>query len=195
MNIKVKICGIRTLAAAVRAIDAGADFLGFNFVPTSKRYIDPQKAYEIIQEIKAGVDIVGVFQNEMAGKVNEIAATLGLDYVQLHGSEDNEYIARIDFPVIKSITQSDDPKLIKAQYFLLDRVNREGDIVDLEKASELARKFPVFFAGGLTPENVSEIIQKVKPYAVDVAGGIETDGVQDLEKIRLFIKNARGVNL
>lgn len=192
MNTKVKICGIRTIEAAEVAIEAGADFLGFNFVPTSKRYIDPKDAEKIIAEIEiSGVELVGVFQNEESGKVNKIATSLGLDYVQLHGDESNEYISKIDFPVIKSITLSDNPSLIKAEYFLLDREARVGDMVDLEKAAEMAKKIQIFFAGGLTPENVAEIIQTVQPYAVDVAGGIETDGVQDLEKIKSFIKNVR----
>lgn len=192
----VKICGIRTIEAAVAALDAGADFLGFNFVPTSKRYIDPKDAEKIIEEIEiSGVELVGVFQNEEFGKVNKIAASLGLDYVQLHGEEDNEYISKIDFPVIKSITLNDNPRLINAEYFLLDRKGRTGEVVDLEKAAILAKEVTLFLAGGLTPENVSEIVVKVQPFAVDVAGGIETDGVQDLDKIKLFIENAKEVNI
>lgn len=196
MNTKVKICGIRTIQAALAAFDAGADFLGFNFVPASKRYINPEDAEKIIDEIEiSGVELVGVFQNEDPGIVNEIALKLGLDFVQLHGEEDNEYISGIDFPVIKSVTLNDDPSLIKAEYFLLDRERREGDMVDLEKAAVLASKFGIFLAGGLTPDNVAEVAQKVKPFAVDVAGGVETDYVQDLEKIRLFIENTKGVNI
>lgn len=196
MNTKVKICGIRTIEAAKTAIEAGADFLGFNFVPTSKRYIDIKDAERIIEEIEiSGVELVGVFQNQEPEKVNKIATSLGLDYVQLHGEEDNEYISKIDFPVIKSITLSDEPSLIKAEYFLLDREGRTGEVVDLEKAAEISKKFQIFFAGGLTPENVSEIVQKVQPFAVDVASGVETNGVQDLEKIKLFIENAKGENI
>lgn len=196
MSVKVKICGIRTIRVAEVAIESGTDFLGFNFVSTSKRYIVPEKAGKIIDEIEgAMVDLVGVFQDEMAEKVNKIAANLGLDFVQLHGSEDNDYITTIDFPVIKSITLNDDPSLVKAEYFLLDRVNREGEMIDLEKAAQVARKFQTFFAGGLNPENVAEAVTKVKPFAVDVAGGIETDGEQDLEKIKLFIKNAKGADV
>lgn len=189
----VKICGIRTIRAAEVAIELGADFLGFNFVPSSKRYIDPKEAEKIIEKIEiSGVELVGVFQNETEEKVNDIGMKLGLDYAQLHGTEDNEYISKINLPVIKSITLNDNPDLIKAEYFLLDREGRAGEIVDLEKAAEMAKKFQIFFAGGLTPENVSEIVAKVQPFAVDVAGGIETDGVQDLEKIKLFIENAKG---
>lgn len=192
----VKICGIRTIRAAEVAIESGADFLGFNFVSVSKRYIDPKDAEKIIEKIEmTGVNLVGVFQDENPEKVNEIAMNLGLDFVQLHGNEDNEYIAKIDFPVIKSVTLNDDPNQVKAEYFLLDRVGREGKMVDLQKAAELAKKFQIFFAGGLTPDNVSEVVEQVQPFAVDVAGGVETDGVQDLEKIRLFIKNAKGVSL
>jgi len=196
MRIKVKICGIRTIEAAKAAIDAGADFLGFNFVPTSKRFIDPQKALEIINSIGGQVKIVGVFQNALVGNVIQIASNLGLDFVQLHGYENNNYIKALKTPVIKSITTYDQPQSIKADYFILDRVRRgEGEMVDLEKGAQLAFKLPLFFAGGLNSENVLEVVTKVRPFAVDVAGGVETDGVQDLEKIRLFVRNAKGVTL
>jgi len=182
MRIKVKICGIRTIEAAKAAIDAGADFLGFNFVPTSKRFIDPQKALEIINSIGGQVKIVGVFQNALVGNVIQIASNLGLDFVQLHGYENNNYIKALKTPVIKSITTYDQPQSIKADYFILDRVRRgEGEMVDLEKGAQLAFKLPLFFAGGLNSENVLEVVTKVRPFAVDVAGGVETDGVQDLE--------------
>ncbi len=110
MKTKVKICGIRTLEAAQTAVDAGADFLGFNFVKTSKRYIEPEKALEIIKLIKSKVKTVGVFQDEKAETANEIALLLNLDFVQLHGVENSEYIKSIKVPVIKSIILDDNPK-------------------------------------------------------------------------------------
>lgn len=196
MRTKVKICGVRTIEAAKAAIEAGADFLGFNFVPTSERFIDPQKAVEIINLVKGQVKIVGVFQNVPVEDVIQIVSDLKLDLVQLHGYENNNYIRALKIPVIKSITAHDQPQSIKADYFILDRAQRgEGEMVDLETGSQLAFKFPLFFAGGLTSDNVSEVVTKVRPFAVDVAAGVETDGVQDLEKIRVFVKNAKGVTL
>lgn len=192
MPVKVKICGIRTFAAAKIAIDAGADFLGFNFVPISRRYIDPIFALEIINSIKGQIKTVGIFQDAKIAHVNRVASDLKLDFVQLHGSEDNKYIREVKVPVIKSITLDDHPAKIKADYFILDRVKRgKGEMVNLKKAAIVANKFPLFLAGGLNPGNISDAIIKVQPFAVDVAGGIETENIQDFKKIELFIKNAK----
>src|SRR5260221_13303934 len=99
-TIKVKICGIQSLASANNAINAGADFLGFNFVKTSKRYIHPSLVLYIAQRVKGKIKLVGVFQNAPILKVNDIARRLHLDYVQLHGEEDNEYCRKIKSLVI-----------------------------------------------------------------------------------------------
>ena len=191
MSVKVKICGIRTMEAAQIAIDAGADFLGFNFVATSKRYINPINAKKIINLVKGKVTVAGVFQDADLSYVNDLATNLGLDFVQLHGSEDNKYISQLNLPVIKSININDQPQKIHAKYFLLDRPDRKGEMVNLETAAQLAAKFPIFFAGGLNPDNVIEVVKQVRPFAVDIAGGIETEGVQDIKKIKLFIKNVK----
>lgn len=193
--IQVKICGIRDLKTAKAAIKIGADFLGFNFVPSSKRYISPADALGIIASIHGTVKIVGVFQNAPVVEVNKIASGLNLDFVQLHGKEKNEYITKINIPVIKFITLNEKPEKIKAKYFLLDRTVRgKGQMVDLKKANQIAVNFPLFYAGGLTPDNVSSIVKQVKPFAVDAAGGIETNGYQDIKKIELFINNAKGTS-
>lgn len=191
--MKVKICGIRTVSAAQVAVDARSNFLGFNFVRNSKRYIEQNIAKDIINAIGNKVAIVGVFQNEQIARVNEIGSLLNLDFVQLHGSEDNEYISQINFPVIKSIKEGDNPRRIKADYFLLDRKEQgKGEMVNSKVSLALAKEFKIFLAGGLTPENVGEVVAIIKPFAVDVAGGIETNGLQDLEKIKVFIQNAKG---
>lgn len=193
MSVKVKICGIKNIDTALATIAAGADFLGFNFVSTSERYIEPMKALEIISKLKGKTKIVGVFQNADFNYVNKIAKDLELDFVQLHGNEDEIYIKQIVIPVIKLIVHGEK---IKTKYFILDRSKQgRGSMVDFAKAAKLARENLIFFAGRLNPDNVAEVIQKVRPFAVDVAGGIETDGVQDIKKIELFIKNARGATL
>jgi len=128
MFVQVKICGIRTLDSAKAAVDAGADFLGFNFVPSSKRYISPSNAAKIINKIRGKVKIIGVFQDAKKDYVNNTASDLGLDFVQLHGSEG---------AVIKSINGQKNPK---TRYFLLDRSNRKGQMVNLVSH---------FFCGGI----------------------------------------------
>lgn len=193
MKVNVKICGIRSIPAAQAAVDAGADYLGFNFVRDSKRYINPSAAMEISRRYRGEIKIVGVFQNENAQTVSEIAEFTGLDYIQLHGDEDEVYMKKISLPIIKSVTDFDPNNLSTPKYLLLDRASRGiGAMVDFEKAKGIAAERKIFFAGGLTPENVVSVIQKVKPYAVDVAGGIESGGNEDVYKIRQFIGNAKG---
>lgn len=192
MITRVKICGVKTLDAAKVATEEGADFLGFNFVSTSKRYIIPADAKEIINIVKGKVKVVGVFQDADIKQVNDVALSLGLDFVQLHGNENNAYINNVSVPVIKVIKADDQIDNSPAAYVLLDRVKQgEGEMVDLKKAANLAAKTKLFYAGGLTPDNVAGIIKEVKPFAVDVASGIETDDKQDENKIRSFIKNAK----
>lgn len=200
--VKVKICGIRSLEAAKTAVDAGAHFLGFNFVPSSKRYINPADAAKIINAVSNKAKIVGVFQNADIDYVKNLASKLCLDFVQLHGNENNAYIERVKIPVIKSIKIDDQVNKIIAYYLLLDRAKQgEGEMPNLKKAAQIAKSYAIFFAGGLNPNNVADVIRKVGPFAVDVAGGIETNGKQDLDKIKLFIlrskralliKNAKG---
>lgn len=201
MSVEVKICGIRTLEAAQTAVDAEASFLGFNFVPSSKRYIEPDEAKKIIDQIRGVSQVVGVFQNAAVEEVNEIASKLGLDFVQLHGSESPEYVNQIKVRVIKAFSLSSDlnsDQIIvtmdrySVPLYLLDREKQgQGAKVNLKKAHELAKLFPLFISGGLTPDNVAEVIKVAKPYGVDVAGGVETNGVQDLKKIKAFIKNTQ----
>lgn len=211
MNVKVKICGIRNMEAAKAAVGAGADFLGFNFVAASKRYADPATAKQIIQSVNRQiVKIVGVFQNAEFNFVNETAAKLKLDYIQLHGRETPAYCRLIkpsiikafclpaDFPVdqvMVTISRYRD-SLSPDSLYLVDRQNHgQGHMLSYEKSGQLANSFPIFFSGGLTPENVAEAVEKIKPFGVDVTAGIETDGCQDLEKIKLFIGNAKRVTL
>jgi len=176
MKVKVKICGIRTLVAAQTAVDAGADFLGFNFVNASKRYIKPELAKKIIDRVKNRVKILGVFQNAKIDYVNKIVKLLDLDFIQLHEKR-----------VIKSLKN-------KTTYKLVDRkIQGTGQTPNLEEAEELAKKSKIFFAGGLDRSNVAQIIKKVKPFAVDVASGIETDGIENINKIKEFIKNTKEV--
>lgn len=202
MSIKVKICGIRTVEAALAAIDSGADYLGFNFVPSSRRFIKPGQALEIINKIKGRAKIVGVFQNADLAIINHLIKRLDLDLVQLHGRESEEYCRRVKGSVIKAFglppTFSVRDILgtmlrYSVDMYLVDREKRgEGKIIDLERARKLSQKFPLIFSGGLTVENVGKVTKAVLPHGVDVAGGVETDGAHDIQKIRTFIKNAKG---
>lgn len=201
MKTQVKICGIRSLVAAQTAIYAGAKFLGFNFVPGSRKRISPEFAKQIITQIKNQVQIVGVFQNQPLDDVNKVAEFLDLDFIQLHGDENQEYIAGLNRPVIKALQLEADfdlNKVLKSlksfdlQYFLLDRKKQgQGKMLNTEKLNMLCKSYQIFVAGGLNLQNVAEIVKSVEPFGVDVASGIETGGVEDLEKIKLFLERTK----
>lgn len=201
--VMVKICGIRSEMAAKAAVFAGAKFLGFNFVPGSKRKVSPAIAKQIIDQLRSQVKIVGVFQNQKIEEVKEIADFLDLDFVQLHGDEDEGYVAGIDRGIIKVFQLESDFDITgllkemnkyKAEYFLLDRKKQgKGKMLDTKHLSIIAKEKKIFVAGGLTPDNVTEIVREVKPFGVDVAGGIESGRVEDPEKIKLFIERVKNV--
>lgn len=200
-QIMVKICGIRSDMAARTAIYSGANFLGFNFVPGSKRKVTPQIAKQIIDQIKNQIKLVGVFQNQSVDEVNKIADFLDLDYVQLHGDEDEKFEEEIERPVIKVLQLDSDFDLttvlkemnrFKTDLFLLDRKKQgKGKMLDPKHLSIIAKEKRIFVAGGLTPENVASVVRNVNPFGVDVAGGIETNRIEDTEKIKLFIERAK----
>jgi phosphoribosylanthranilate isomerase len=197
-NIKVKICGIRSLETAIACVEFGADFIGLNFVPTSKRKISVEKALEISGKVKGKIKLVGVFMNQSLSEINQITKEVDLDYVQLHGEESSEFIKSINTKIIKAFSLQSNfdvdetlhgMKEFDVDYYLVDRkVQGKGHILNVEKVAMLAKELPIFAAGGLNPENVKDVIKDANPFAVDVAGGIETDGKEDIEKIRNFIK-------
>ena len=185
-KVKVKICGITNWTDARRAVDAGAQLLGFNFYPPSPRYIQPAVARRIIRRLPERVAAVGVFVNESEARMIAIARRVGLDYLQLHGDEPPEQVHRLkrEIPVIKAIRVRDSfrPKQLdsfgRASAILLDGFDarRHGGTGktfnwNLARGSNGSRR--IFLAGGLTPENVGEAIRVAHPYAVDVCSGVE----------------------
>ncbi len=202
MKVKVKICGIRTLKSAKTALEAGADFLGFNFVPSLNRFISYQGAKKIISSLPKNIKTVGIFQNQPIKLINHLISCLNLKFVQLHGDEDPQFYQLINqVKIIKAICLPSNfnhkkvlskLKKLDSNYFLLDRKNRKsGKPLNLLAVKKISKSFPIFLAGGLTPENVTQAVKTVKPFAVDVASGIETGDKQDMIKIKAFIKNAK----
>lgn len=204
-SVKVKICGVRTIEAAEVAVKAGADFLGFNFVNESRRFINPLRAKEIIDKVHKKVTVVGIFQNHTVEEVNELVHFLGLHAVQLHGEEDSSFVSQIKAKVTKAVHLPEDFTLSEtlanfqsynAHHLLIDRrIQGQGPMLDAEMVYQISQIMPVFLAGGLHHENVAELVAKARPFAVDVAGGVETHGEQDLDKVEAFIKNAKSVRL
>ena len=205
--MKVKICGITNLADARFAAGAGADYLGYIQYPDSPRYILPEKAAEISAWV-FGAESVGVFVDESAEHVNRIAAMAKFDFVQLHGNETVATCAAINGRVIKAfkvkpgdstddVARRIEPYLDVADYVLLDafsgdQIGGTGKTISWEVAAELASKFPLFLAGGISPENVSEAIDAVDPFGVDLSSGVESaPGQKDFDKISRFMEIVR----
>ena len=199
MRTRVKICGITNLADAKTAVEAGADALGFIFVPETPRYIEPTDAAAIISALPPFITTVGVFRNAQHKVIREIAAQCSITSAQLHGTESPEYCAQISLPVIKVFELQKESDLKT-----LDGYNVSACLVDKPKSIstgtvnwELAfkarlRTKKLILAGGLNPENVPEAIRHVKPYAVDVASGVESEKrKKDSRKIKAFIKAVR----
>lgn len=199
---RVKICATRSLEAARVVVSEGAEFLGLVFIPHIKTHmVDMKVAKQIEREMQGKIYLVGVFQNMPLKDVQKIIEDCHLDYAQFHGDESPEYISHIKIKVIKAFRFSGkfdreearkQMQKFKVNFYLVDRIRQsEGQMLNLETVALLAREFPLIFAGGLTPENVADVVKKVRPYAVDVASGVETDGKQDLGKIREFIEKAK----
>jgi len=196
----VKICGIQTAEHAQAAVAAGADLLGFVFAP-SKRQITAEHARDIISSLPDSIQTVGVFVNEIPERMEKIAATAGLDYIQLHGDEDIAVAEALPFKVIKAfpVTEETLPiiKDFPADYYILDSPiggarGGNGTVFDWDLAKDLPiDRNKIMLAGGLTPKNVEEAIERLSPVGVDVSSGVETNGIKDIDKIQEFIKNAK----
>ena len=198
MHTRVKICGITNLNDAVGAVEAGTDAIGFIFVPETPRYIQPSEADKIIQSIPPFISTVGVFKDEEKSIIRRIVVETGITYIQLHGSETPEYCDDFSLPVIKVFEFNE-----KSNLKILNSYNVNAHLVDKPKSTKGTANWNVAFsakrysnslilAGGLTPENVSEAIQYVKPYAVDVASGVEYEkGKKDHSKMIKFIQEVR----
>jgi len=204
-RVRVKICGITNWTDARRAIESGADFLGFNFYPGSPRYIAPAKARRIVKKLPKGVAAVGVFVNEPEEKMLEIARRVGLDYLQLHGDESPETVAHLQraLPVIKAVRvkrpfrAAQITRYRRASALLLDGFDRRlrggtGKTFDWKLALRAKPYGKIFVAGGLAPENVGEAIRIAKPFAVDVSSGVEAKpGKKDPARLKAFAKAVR----
>jgi phosphoribosylanthranilate isomerase len=211
---RLKICGLRDPADALVAVESGADFLGMNFVPGVRRQITPERALKIIAAVRAkpgsnGPRLVGLFANQPLDDVNDVVRRCGLDMVQLCGDEPPEYWARVDADVIKQIKVRDDSlgdtlssveRIVEAGHIaMLDKYAKgalggTGLTFDWNIAQEVAGRFSMMLAGGLTPDNVARAIAKVSPWGVDVSSGVETDGDKNPIKIRRFASEVARAN-
>jgi phosphoribosylanthranilate isomerase len=201
---KIKICGLRRKEDALLAASLGADFLGFIFAAESPRYLAPMFAAEVIETVRgrsAGSKFVGVFRNEKPENVRAIAEGIGLDFVQLQGSETEDDIRQIGLPAIKALHVGDSvPDTNRhpgAVWLLFDthdpqRAGGTGRAFDWSLLAAQHCSKPFMLAGGLNPENVSEAIAAVGPDAIDVASGVESSpGVKDPKKLETLFELVR----
>jgi len=208
----VKICGTTNLDDALVAVEAGADALGFIFTDSPRR-ITPEAAREIVANLPDSVQKIGVFVNASRERVHSIVAKVGLTGVQLHGTENEQYVEELCRGWNDAKMRKHQVRVIKAvpvrpgfentlralsrslDLFLLDSgAGGTGQSFDPKTALAGLKKMPVRFivAGGLRPENVSETIQVLKPWGVDVASGVEKEkGKKDHAKVKAFIQAVR----
>jgi len=204
---EIKICGITNIEDALAAASAGADALGFVFHPASPRYVTPGKAREIIAALPPSTCAVGVFVNLAALEVLQIAELCGLDFIQLHGAETQDYCRRLPRErVIKALSfRSEEEFALMADYpvraFLVDahdpvRYGGTGKTCDWNLACKAAARYPLILAGGLGTENILAALEAVKPLAVDISSGVEAaPGKKDHEKIRSVIAAVKKYDL
>ena len=213
---KLKICGLRDAGHALVAADAGADFLGFNFVPGVRRQLSVGQARDVIRKYREdregdGPRLVGLFANQPLADVNRIVDSCELDLAQLCGDEPREYWDQVAVPVIKQIKVRDDRPIDEAVAELLETIETvvsRGQLAMLDKhetgalggtgksfdwaiAQEVARHQDFLLAGGLLPDNVVQAIATAKPWGVDVSSGVETNGTKDPDKIIAFARAVR----
>ena len=195
---ELKICGLSRLEDIIAVNRHGADYAGFVFFEKSKRYVDPYKANELISLLRADIKPVGVFLDEPLDNVVRIARITGVELIQFHGHESEEYVEYVkrtlDRPVIKAYKASEEGALEKAaqssaDYVMIDSGAGSGKKFDWSILKDFKRDY--FLAGGLDPESVGEAIRMLEPFAVDVSSGVETDGIKDEKKIAEFINAVR----
>lgn len=204
MSTEIKICGLTQLEDALKAVELGADYLGFILYEKSPRYIQPAKLALLVAGLPAGTKCVGVFVNSPAEEVISIADKCSLSVLQMHGDEDLRELPAMPLPLWKAVRVApgttelpDDAEV--AERVLLDTsveglYGGTGRDIDLEAAAVIAQQAPVMLAGGMNPENVAGAVRQVRPLGVDVASGVEASpGIKDHTKMIAFFDAVRSV--
>lgn len=202
--LTIKICGLTNLDDARWAIEAGADYLGFVLYPKSPRYLPVKELSRITDELPETIRKVGVFVNEAPILVKEVVSVCGLAAVQLHGDEDPEDFEDVGAPLWRAIRLqagkwTPEPRNWAAERYVMDAFSPAyggtGMTLDWATAGAFAAHHRAMLAGGLTEENVSEAIRRVKPLGVDVSSGVElAPGRKDRRKVAAFISAARAAD-
>ena len=196
---KIKICGLSRACDIDYVNEARPDYAGFILLfPKSRRNVTPDRAAALRKRLAPGIRAVGVFVDQPVEAVAAAAAEIGLDVIQLHGREDDGYIAalrdRTPLPVWKAFRVRGPEDLAAAEKSAADEVLLDngwgtGEVFDWTLAGDISR--PFLLAGGLTPENIPQAAEALHPKLVDISSGVETDGVKDREKIIAAVHAAR----
>ncbi len=198
---KIKLCGLTRPCDIVAANELRPEYIGFVFAQKSERCVTPEKAADLKAMLSPDIHAVGVFVNEQPEVIANLLNSSVIDMAQLHGSESEEYIKRLrtltEKPIIKVFKVDSDfcPEACEksaSDFILFDSGAGTGTLFDWGSIQDVKR--PYFLAGGLSPDNVSEAIKLLKPYAVDVSSGIETDGKKDKAKMAAFVEAVRKEN-
>ena len=200
MHTRIKICGIKHLDDALKAVECGADAIGLIFVEKSPRYVSLTEARVIAESMPPFVTVVGLFMNASAETVREALKVVPLNLLQFHGEESPEFCDQFEVPYIKVLRMRDNANIVafaqdypNAAGILLDSYHKgagggTGQSFDWDLIPDDV-PLPLILAGGLNSENVASAIEAVKPYAVDVSSGVESEpAVKDHKKIEQFIK-------
>lgn len=203
MRTRVKICGITREQDALAAVEFGADALGFVFYEPSPRHISIPRAAEIAQVLPPFVSTVALFVNADPDTIAEVVDVVGVDLLQFHGQECPEYCARHRRPWIRAVRVQPETDLLAVRTefangrgLLLDAYRPgvpggTGETFDWDRIPPQMAP-GIVLAGGLNPDNVGDAVRSVKPYAVDVSGGVEAaKGIKDSAKIKAFIEEVR----
>ena len=204
MHTRIKICGIKHRDDALKAVEFGADAIGLIFVEKSPRYVSLTEARLIAESIPPFVTVVGLFMGASAESVREALKVVPLNLLQFHGDESPEFCEQFEMPYIKVLRMRENVNVVA---FAQEYPNAAGILLDTyhEKGGGTGETFdwslipediplPLILAGGLNPDNVASAVETVKPYAVDVSSGVESEpAVKDHKKIEQFIKEVQRV--
>lgn len=203
--MKIKMCGLRRPDDIIYANECLPDYIGFVFAE-SRRKVSGEEAKNLGAQLEPFIKKVGVFVNEPVRSLITISEQAGLDIIQLHGDEGEDYIKEVKHETgkelwkavrVRTVKDIQEAQRLPADKLLLDSFSEDsyggtGKVMDFAVLDQADIRKPYFIAGGLTVENLPEILKKAEPYGIDISSGIETEGVKDREKMLKVIQCVRG---
>ena len=209
---KIKICGLKLKNDFEFVASLNVDYAGIIFVENVKRQIsttEAEKISDVVNKINNPPKLVGLFADQKLEYIKKIYHRYGLDYVQLCGSENEEFLNELDIPFIKQIKLKNDINfkqifnqiefvksiggLVSIDTYKEGHYGGSGELINLSDAKKIINKYKVFLSGGLNSDNITNIIETINPWAVDVSSGVELNNKKNMSKIEKFVNNVRSV--